>query len=88
MSCRAPYTPCKIFYDGARNLNVGDYLETRGGSAYLVQSIRANRNKSYRKHLGVLRMPAKEIPPGSTIHMLYWYVRKKKMGRKLTELKP
>lgn len=75
MACRKPYTPCKLYYDGARELKTGDYLRTRGGSAYLVQSIRQNRNRPYRKHLDVLRWPADDIPKGATVHPLYWYKR-------------
>jgi hypothetical protein len=42
---KKPYTPCKLFIDGLPALDVGDYLRTSAGSAYLVQSIRQNRNK-------------------------------------------
>lgn len=72
---RLPYTPCKLFYDGARDLKAGDYLKTPAGSAYLVQSIRQNRNRPARKHLGCLRWPAKDIPEGSRVHPLFWYKR-------------
>lgn len=72
------YTPCKLFYDGASNLQVGDFLETPAGSAYLIQSIRQNKNKAYRQHLGCLRWPAKEIPDMAAVHPLYWYKRKKR----------
>lgn len=86
MACRRPYTPCKLFYDGARDLETGDYLRTSGGSAYLVQSIRQNRNRPYRKHLDVLRWPANEIPEGSRVHPLHWYVRKARAARTLSSL--
>lgn len=87
MACLRPYTPCKLFFDGARNLKTGDFLCTPGGSAYLVQSIRQNRNRPYRKHLECLRWPANEIPEGSKVHPLYWYVRKAKAARTLGSLK-
>lgn len=73
---RTPYTPCKLYYDGARDLKTGDYLRTPAGSAYLVQSIRQNRNRPHRKHLGCLRWPAAEIPADSRVHPLFWYKRK------------
>lgn len=79
---RPPYTPCKLYYDGARDLQTGDYLKTPAGSAYLVQTIRQNRNRPIRKHLGCLRWPAAEIPADARVHPLYWYVRKAKPGRR------
>lgn len=81
MRTRPPYTPCKLYYDGARDLQAGDYLQTTGGSAYLVQSIRQNRNRPQRKHLGCLRWPVAEIPADARVHPLYWYARKAKSGR-------
>jgi hypothetical protein len=76
VTARLPYTPCKLYYDGARDLQAGDYLRTPAGSAYLVQSIRQNGRRPHRKHLGCLRWPAAEIPTGSRVHPLYWYPRK------------
>jgi hypothetical protein len=73
---RAPYSPCKLFYDGLQDVNGGDYIKTPAGSAYLVQSVRRNRNRPYRQHLGCLRWPAAEIPAGAKVHPLYWYKRK------------
>lgn len=74
-SRRLPYTPCKLYYDGARDLKAGDYLRTPAGSAYLVQTIRQNRNRPQRKHLGCLRWPGNEIPDGAKVHPLFWYSR-------------
>lgn len=78
MTTRAPYTPCKLYYDGARDLNAGDYLRTPAGSAYLVQAVRQNRNRPLRKHLDCLRWPQSEIPAEAKVHPLYWYKRKAK----------
>lgn len=87
MRSRAPYTPCKLFYDGARALEVGHYLKTPAGSAYLIQSIRQNRNRAYRQHLDCVRWPAAEIPEGAKVHPLYWYARKKKTARRQATLR-
>lgn len=80
---RQPYTPCKLFYDGARELRIGDYLKTPAGSAYLVQKIRQNRNRPYRRHLECVRWPAAEIPGDARVHPLHWYPRTRKRGRVL-----
>lgn len=87
MRTRQPYTPCKIFYDGAVDLQPGHYLVTPAGSAYLVQTTRRNRNKAYRQHLGCLRWPVAEIPADSTVHPLHWYPRAKKKARRLAGLR-
>jgi len=80
-----PYTPCKLYYDGARDLQAGDFLRTPAGSAYLVQSIRQNSRREYRKHLGCLRWPAAEIPAKARVHPLFWYPRKARAGRPLAQ---
>jgi hypothetical protein len=81
---RQPYTPCKLYYDGCRDLQSGDYLQTPAGSAYLVQTIRQNRNRPYRKHLGCLRWPATQIPQGARVHPLYWYSRNRISSKSMT----
>lgn len=81
-----PYTPCKLFYDGWAELAVGDYLRTPAGSAYLVQSVRVNRNRPYRRHLECVRWPVAEIPKDATVHPLHWYLRVKKRRRTLASL--
>lgn len=81
-----PYTPCKLYYDGARDLEAGDYLKTPAGSAYLVQTVRQNSKRPYRKHLGCLRWPAAEIPPEARVHPLHWYRRDKRVVRTLRSL--
>jgi hypothetical protein len=83
---RPAYSPCKIFYDGAVDLQPGHYLVTPGGSGYLVQTTRRNRNKPYRQHLGCLRWPVGEIPKGAKVHPLHWYARKKKTARRLADV--
>lgn len=86
MKSRAPYTPCRLYYDGCRDLKAGDYLRTPAGSAYLVQTIRQNRRRAYRQHLECLRWPAAEIPADSRVHALHWYPRRAKAGRPLFSL--
>ena len=78
MMRRAPYTPCKLFIDGVLILEPGDYLKTPGGSAYLVQSMRFDRKRSYRRHLQCLRWPVAEIPPSANVHPLHWYSRQRR----------
>lgn len=86
MRSRPPYTPCKLYYDGACNLKVGHYLKTPAGSAYLVQEIRQNKRRAYRKHLQCLRWPVAEIPKRAKVHPLFWYPRTKKTGTKLATI--
>ena len=81
-----PYTPCKLYYDGWQEIEVGDFLKTPAGSAYLIQSIRQNKNKPYRRHLECLRWPVDEIPEGATVHPLHWYKRTKKRGKRVADL--
>jgi hypothetical protein len=70
-----PYSPCKLFIDGRLSIETGDYIKTSGGSAYLVQTIRQNKNRPHRKHLSCLRWPVDEIPAGAKVYPLYWYKR-------------
>jgi hypothetical protein len=85
MRTKPAFTPCTLFYDGGARLEVGDYLKTPGGSAYLIQTVRQNRNRAYRRHLGCVRWPVEDIPDNAVVHALHWYVRKKKPGRRLAE---
>lgn len=87
MRSRAPYTPCTLYYDGGSRIEVGHYLRTPAGSAYLIQSVRQNRMREYRRHLGCVRWPVNEIPAEATVHTLRWYPRKKKRGRTLASLR-
>jgi hypothetical protein len=75
---RAHFTPCKLFYDGWESIAVGDYFRTPAGSAYLIQAVRQNRNRPYRRHMDCVRWPADEIPDGATVHPLHWYPRKRR----------
>lgn len=83
---RTPYTPCKLFYDGGQTLDVGHFLKTPGGSAYLIQKVRRNKNRSYRQHLDCVRWPIEEIPVDALTHPLHWYARKKKSGTRLSQI--
>ena len=75
---RQPYTPCKIYADGFEGLQVGDYITTAGGSAYLVQAMRISKTNPNRKHLNCLRWPIAEIPEDATRFELFWYSRNKR----------
>lgn len=72
---RSPYTSCKLYIDGADDLSVGDYIVTSAGSAYLVQTLRVNRNRPERKHMDCLRWPRAEIPEDARCFALNWYRR-------------
>lgn len=72
---RAPYTECKLYIDGADGLAVGDFIVTPAGSAYLIQTLRINKNKPYRKHMQCLRWPIAEIPADAICYTLRWYRR-------------
>lgn len=81
-----PYTPCRLFYDGMQPIEVGDYLRTPAGSAYLITEIKPHRTRAYRHNLKCLRWPTSEIPAEATVHPLYWYRRQARRGRRLREL--
>jgi hypothetical protein len=83
MRMRAAYSPCKLYIDGIFDLVVGDYLRTSGGSAYLVQAIRQNRKRAFRRHLECVRWPVEEIPGDAVVHELHWYKRHPRAARPL-----
>jgi len=72
---RDPYTPCKIYIDGADGLSAGDYIVTSGGSAYLVQTKRQSPSNPERLYLNCLRWPREKIPADAKCYMLNWYRR-------------
>lgn len=71
---RAPYTECKLYVDGAEGLAVGDFIVTTK-SAYLVQTLRINRNRPYRKHMQCLRWPLADVPSDARCFVMTWYRR-------------
>lgn len=78
MAPRAAYTPCKLYIDGAHGLDVGDYITTAAGSAYLVQAIRISAKRPERKHLQCLRWPIAEVPNDARCFQITWYSRQKR----------
>ena len=74
-SRREPYTPCKLYIDGAEWLAVGDFITTKAGSAYLVQGVRTSSSRPERKHLQCLRWPIAEIPDDAKRIEMIWYRR-------------
>lgn len=74
-SRRQPYTPCKLYIDGADGLSVGDFITTAAGSAYLVQAVRLSTTRPERKHLQCLRWPIEDIPVDARRYQMNWYRR-------------
>ncbi|MBJ2290737.1 hypothetical protein JFT44_12405 [Pseudomonas sp. MF5691] len=72
---KQPYTPCKLYVDGAEGIQVGDYITTAAGSAYLVQTLRVSRTKPERKHMDCLRWSMAQIPDDARCYQLTWYAR-------------
>jgi hypothetical protein len=72
---KAPYTPCKLYVDGAEGIAVGDFITTAAGSAYLVQALRVSRTRPERKHMHCLRWPIPEVPADARRFQLTWYKR-------------
>lgn len=72
---RLPYTPCKLYVDGADGIQVGDYITTAAGSAYMVQTLRISRTRPERKHMQCLRWPIDLIPDDAKCYRLNWYRR-------------
>jgi hypothetical protein len=77
---RPPYSEVRLYVDGIFALDVGHYLRTRGGSAYLVQAIRRSPSRPHRRYLTCLRWPVAEIPVDAKVWMLNWYRRKRRRG--------
>lgn len=84
MNRRPPYTDCQIYVDGIPELQVGDYLRTPAGSAYLAAALRQNRRRAYRRHLRCVRWPVDAIPDDATVFELHWYARAKRAARRLS----
>lgn len=72
---KQPYTPCKLYVDGADGIAVGDFITTAVGSAYLVQTLRVSRTRPERKHMTCLRWPIDLIPNDAKCYRLNWYRR-------------
>lgn len=72
---RQPYTPCKLYIDGAEGISAGDYIVTSGGSAYLVQAARRSPTITARVYMDCLRWVADEIPDDARCFKLNWYRR-------------
>lgn len=86
MRTKPAYSQCKIYVDGCPELEVGDYMFTRGGSGYRVQSIRQDGKRAQRRHLTCLRWPIDEIPPDARVWEFTWYARKKKRATTLGDM--
>jgi hypothetical protein len=84
MRTSPPYTPVKLFYDG-RQVEVGDYLRSNGGSLYLIQGVTQSPSRPQRRYLACLRWPPDKVPADATVHPLFWYARKKR-ARRLAQL--
>ena len=74
-SRHAPFTPCKLYIDGADGLSVGDFIVTSGGSAYLVQATRPSPSRPERLYLNCLRWLPEMIPNDARRFQLNWYRR-------------
>ncbi|MCF3155665.1 MULTISPECIES: hypothetical protein [Pseudomonas] len=72
---KQPYTPCRLYVDGADGIAVSDFITTAAGSAYLVQTLRVSRTLPERKYMGCLRWPIAEIPADARCYQLIWYRR-------------
>lgn len=75
---RQPFTPCKLYIDGAIGLMVGDFITTARGSAYLVQSVRPSPSKPERLYLQCMRWVVDQIPADARRYELAWYRRPKR----------
>ncbi|PAW51044.1 hypothetical protein CKQ80_09620 [Pseudomonas moraviensis] len=72
---KQPYTPCKLYVDGADGIDVGDFIVTSGGSAYLVQTVRRGPNRPERAYMQCLRWPIDLIPDDAKRYQMTWYSR-------------
>ncbi|MCM8743611.1 hypothetical protein [Pseudomonas koreensis] len=72
---KQPYTACKLYVDGADGIDVGDYIVTSGGSAYLVQTARRSPKRPERVHMQCLRWPIDLIPVEAKRYQMTWYSR-------------
>ncbi len=80
---RAPYTPCKLYVDGADGIEVGDFITTAAGSAYLGQTPRVSRTRPERKHMDCLRWPTDLVPEMTNV--LQWMRRPARVVKQMDQ---
>lgn len=67
-----------LYYDGRTLVDEGDYIQTRTGRTYLIQSVRVQARGKHvgRQHLKcVVMAPEHEIEEDAVVHPIYWYAR-------------
>jgi hypothetical protein len=82
---REPFTPVKLFYDG-RDVQVGDYLRSNGGSVYHIDGVSQSPSRPQRRYLKCTRWPPDQVPEGATVHPIVWYPRKAKRRSRLSDI--
>lgn len=68
----------RLYYDGARPVDVGDFIRTPTGRTYLVDHVRIQERGKHagRQHLVTTVMPDDHEPElDAVVHPIHWYRR-------------
>lgn len=80
MSDRSPGSICTLSYDyeGPTPPEAGDFVLTRAGSSYRIDTVRRSPTRPGRVYLGVTRLERNAVAEGDPgVWMLYWYRRRR-----------
>lgn len=78
---KQPGEIARIYFDGRKRIEAGDFIQTPTGRTYLVQANRVQeRGKNAgRQHLTTVVMaPGHPLDESDMVHQLAWYPRRKK----------
>lgn len=66
-----------LYYDGLAEVEVGEYIRTKTGRSYLIDSVRIQQRGTHvgRQHLRCIVVAAEDIAPDATVHRMWWYRR-------------
>jgi hypothetical protein len=77
-------TEVGLYVDLVARVQVGHVIRTGTGRRYVIDSVRVQERGEHkgRQHLRVVVLAKDaEVPPGTTVHQIYWYSRGKR-GRR------
>jgi len=75
---KRPGEHARLYYDGARPVEEGDYIRTPTGRTYLVTFARTQTKGKHagRQHLVTIVMdPDHQVEEDATVHPIHWYRR-------------
>lgn len=66
-----------LYFDGLASIEEGDYIRTKSGRSYLVESVRVQQRGIHvgRQHLRCIVVNPEDVAPDATVHRMWWYRR-------------